>query len=388
MKKPIISAISLLSFAAGVSSYAYMLKKLIRLLSAASAGLIFLFPSCRVEHGPDLIVIDISKSRPVFESGALEESRLIQVSSEVSMGHIQKIQYAGGRFYWQDNDRHALHVTDTAGHWVKTIDKRGRGAEEYLELSDFFVNERDASLNLLSRPDKKHFKYSLDDFSLLGVARLPKMATSMYPRPGGYVLWMGNYSEDVRHPDNLWLTDELLKTEVSFLPIHPETESRYSMSSVAFSSLSDTVYYLDNYEQTVYAVSGRKCVPLWRFESRQEDLSVRRFQAVNGGFCLQVLCQGQYYLVFHDFHRQSTDVYSLEPCKGRYFHSFGEIVAMDAQGVYCLIDAWSLHRIWEGHDQYNDFESMFPAQIKRMREDFPEVDSAGNPFLAVYQWNL
>lgn len=365
-----------------------MLRKLIRLLSAASACLFLLFSSCRVEHGPDIIVIDVSKSRPVFESGALEESRLIQVSSEVSMGHILKVQYAGGLFYWQDEDRHALHVTDTAGRWVKTIDKRGRGAEEYLDLSDFFVNERDNTLNLLSRPDRKHFKYSLDDFSLLGVARLPKMATSMCPRPGGYVLWMGNYSEDVSHPDNLWLTDESLKTEVSFLPIHPETESRHSMSSTAFSSLSDTVYYLDNYERTVYAISGRTCSPLWRFESRQEDLSVRRFQAVNGGFYLQVLSQGQYYLVLYDARHQTTNVYSYEAYEEKYFHPFGEIVAMDAQCIYALIDASHLRRIWEGHDRYNDFESMFPAQIKRLREDFPEVDPAGNPFLAVYQWNL
>lgn len=349
-------------------------------------ALIFLLSSCGDEQGTEVIVIDITTSRPIFESAVLDESGLLQVSSEVSMGHIQKIQCVGSRFYWQDNDRQALHVTDTAGRWIRTIDRRGRGADEYLDLSDFFVDVKDGSLNLLSRQDRKHFKYSLDDYCLLRMARLPKMAVSMYPRQGGYILWMGNYSEDGRHPDNLWLIDEQLETETSFLPIHPETESRYSMSSVAFSSLHDTVYYLDRYERTVYAIYERNCVPLWHFEGRQDGLEVCRFQAINGGFCLQVLCQGQNYLVLHDVGHQATNVYSLEAYKGKYFHPFGEIVAMDAQCIYALIDASHLRRMWEGHDLYNDFESKYPTQIKRLREDFPVLDPEGNPFLAVYQW--
>ena len=37
-----------------------------------------------------------------------------------------------------------------------------------------------------------------------------------------------------------------------------------------------------------------------------------------------------------------------------------------------------------GKNEYNNFESQYPEQIKRLREKLPNINEEGNPFLIIY----
>ncbi|GHT61475.1 hypothetical protein AGMMS50239_12460 [Bacteroidia bacterium] len=78
---------------------------------------------------------------------------------------------------------------------------------------------------------------------------------------------------------------------------------------------------------------------------------------------------------------------SLEPYTGKYFFSFGQIIGFDEHAIYTIIESSDLKRMWDGKDEYNDFESTYPEQIKRLREKFSTVREDGNPFLVIYSIN-
>lgn len=51
----------------------------------------------------------------------------------------------------------------------------------------------------------------------------------------------------------------------------------------------------------------------------------------------------------------------------KYFISFEQIVGMDENAIYTLVEAASIKRNIEGKDEYNDFECIYPEQIKKIQ---------------------
>ena len=52
------------------------------------------------------------------------------------------------------------------GKLLHKISRKGRGAEEYLQLSDMFIDSRNRTLNLLSRIDEKLLVFDVDEYRL------------------------------------------------------------------------------------------------------------------------------------------------------------------------------------------------------------------------------
>jgi hypothetical protein len=73
-----------------------------------------------------------------------------------------------------------------------------------------------------------------------------------------------------------------------------------------------------------------------------------------------------------------------EAYMGKYFFSFGNIISIDENAIYAIISASHIKEICIGKNQFNDFITKYPEQIKSLREKFPHVDEEGNPFLVIY----
>lgn len=52
--------------------------------------------------------------------------------------------------------------------------------------------------------------------------------------------------------------------------------------------------------------------------------------------------------------------------------------------IYTSIEASEMKVFVTGKNEYNNFESQYPEQIKRLREKLPNINEEGNPFLIIY----
>ena len=67
-----------------------------------------------------------------------------------------------------------------------------------------------------------------------------------------------------------------------------------------------------------------------------------------------------------------------------HFFPFGKIVGIDENAIYTSIEASEMKVFVTGKNEYNNFESQYPEQIKRLREKLPNINEEGNPFLIIY----
>jgi hypothetical protein len=367
--------------------------------------------SLKNQAGDLIVPMDFSKEPiSVHEIGLISDVQVINLDCDkVIFGDVSKIVKYNNRIYLMDN-RHnnAILIYDTVGNFVHSISKYGQGPEEYLQLSDIFINPDDETLNIISRIDKKMLKYDLDGNRLIKINKLPKAFTRVAKTENGYIGYMGNYGEN-SDAYNVWVMSDSLKLLDSHFKIDPSWESRSFSDGTVFSSYKNQVYYIDPMmDYNIYRMMDSVLsVPYsfdmgsttWPDDAKKSDqydrLSIERrselinrfyyFQETPHHLIAQVLYKGQYLLCVYRKETSESCLTGLNAYTGKYFFSFGTIIGMDESAIYTLVDASSMKRMAAGNDGYNDYESRYPEQVKRLREKFPDIKEDGNPFLIVYQ---
>lgn len=283
----------------------------------------------------------------------------------------------------------------------------GNGPEEYIQLTDIFTNSMDTTLNLVSRMDRKILKYDLEGANFKQVEYLPKNFRQFSKLEDGYVGYMGNYIEDGKHPKNIFTLSKDLQIKGEFLEIDETWDSKVLDNGSVFSNYEDKTYFIQPMDFNVYSIGTDMISKTYYIDfgdkSWPQDLTeygdVRRvlretperyiqrfydFQETDNFLIIKLLIKGQYCLALYNKSTQETFVADLTPYTDKYFFPFGKIVGIDENAIYTSIEASEMKVFVTGKNEYNNFESQYPEQIKRLREKLPNINEEGNPFLIIY----
>ena len=192
--------------------------------------------------------------------GLLKDCTIVplETNDSVLIGEIDKVIFYETRLYVATfSPEQAVYIFNLQGKLLHKISRKGRGAEEYLQLSDMFIDSRNRTLNLLSRIDEKLLVFDVDEYRLVKTIRLPKAFVKMVSLENGYIGYMGNYSQDKNQPYNLWAMNSRYEIESQYMKIDSRWESR--MASIH--SLS--TYHLQTL--TFIVARGRICVLTIRY---------------------------------------------------------------------------------------------------------------------------
>lgn len=350
----------------------------------------------------------------IHASGLVKSVDIVSLDADsVMMGNIDRIVRNGELLYLLDKQQgKCVHVYTLDGRHISTIARQGHGSNEYAELSDVFVNPNDGTLNLLSRVDRKLLVYDRKGKRLMETKRLPKSFSSMAAiEGGGYVGYMGNFSEDKQQPYNFWTLSDALEITGQFGEILPFRESRTLPDQRVFSSFDEGVDLISEYSYAVGRIADgqTQAQPLFRYDFGKYDLPegltkeqlddpAKNFRLQNESVCnlylfqqtesyclALILLQGQYLLLRYDKSAGTTQALSLDTYEGDYVCGVSKILGMDEDYIMGLEDAASLYDIWVGHNEYNNFEELYPEQVKNLRRKFSKIDPDGNPFLILYK---
>jgi hypothetical protein len=346
----------------------------------------------------------------ILDIGLIYDMEILNLDcKEAVWGKIDKIIKYKNRIYLLDiYQTHSVIIYDTLGNFVNLIDKHGQGPNEYIQLNDIFIDEDDETFNLLSRSDRKVLKCDLDG-NILSVEKMPKMFSKMLKIKDGYFGYMGNAISDNEYPYNLWTLSNDMEVKKYFSEIDPTWNSRDWGGRTIFSSYRDITYYTgildfdvyslkDGIFSTAYTYDFGKCI--WPTAYRESDKydnllengngrllyisGISHFQETKNHLIADVVHQFQRKLCVYNKQTKKACIAMPDVYTDKYFCSFGDIIGYDETAIYSLVDAPDMKEVWVGKNEYNDFESQYPEQIKRLREKFPHIDEEGNPFLIIH----
>lgn len=221
---------------------------------------------------------------------------------------------------------------------------------------------------------------------------------------------MGNYTEDASQPYNFWVMDKDFKIIGRFGKIEPKIESRTRTSFRPFSTYNGQTNILSEFERYVMNLQDVETeamityfpdfgsynwpdVPDKTFRNDEEMFRLSNtyisypdmFQETDKDLIWYVIKQGQPHLLVYDKERKAARSYVLSRYVGDLLMSFGQVTGMNQKEILTIHDAARLYDVWKGHNQYNDFEKLYPKQVRNLRRQISKIDPEGNPFLVIYQ---
>ena len=212
-------------------------------------AIIILLSGCRTKPSgvSRCIHFDFTQEmKDVHTMGLLKDCTIVplETNDSVLIGEIDKVIFYETRLYVATfSPEQAVYIFNLQGKLLHKISRKGRGAEEYLQLSDMFIDSRNRTLNLLSRIDEKLLVFDVDEYRLVKTIRLPKAFVKMVSLENGYIGYMGNYSQDKNQPYNLWAMNSRYEIESQYMKIDSRWESK--MASIhSLSTYQDSLYYI------------------------------------------------------------------------------------------------------------------------------------------------
>lgn len=365
------------------------------------------------EFASDVIKCDMDKGVNIHESGVIRSMDIVQFQdSNVVMTNIAKVSAMDTVLYLLDMDANKVYLFSRTGNHIKTISNQGHASNEYLSISDMFIDEKKQTLNILSRLNRKLYIYDSNGEKLLDIVDLPKTFCKMERINGGYVGYMGNYSEDKKQPYNYWILDDNFIIKGYFGEINKFTESRSSRSFMPFGKCDDNLLVLSEMNRNVYLLKGNEDNPTSKYiydfgrfnmpdldnvDFKNDEIRFKlqnsyianplQIQETKGYILALVLHEGQKKIVSYKKSNKEVSVLNLEANTGEYLMNFGNVVSMNDKELYSFVEASHVFDIWTGYNQYNNFEEKYPVQIKNLRMKFKTVKSDGNPYMIVYKLN-
>lgn len=361
----------------------------------------------------EVITCNLDETTSIHDCGIIKNVEIIQLQdTNVYITQIDKVEWMDSMFYILDKGQNSIHIFTEKGTCVNSISRRGHGANEYMELNDFFVDEESHTINALSRLDKKLFIYDRMGERLLTTKTLPKSLFAIVKYSGGYVGYSANYIENKDQPYNFWVMDKDFTIVNHTVGIDRYLDSHMSLSLEPFSKCKDAVYMITEFSNEVSVIygSGINAQPVYVYDFGEyncPELSDEDFQNDMRLFSIKNTCitnplqiqvtdklvlalvihKGQERIIAYDKTAHKAKTLSLDAYTGKYFFSFGRVVNMDETGIYSVIEANRIYDNWIGHNEYNNFEKEYPTQIWNLRERIKSVDPDGNPFLIIYKFD-
>jgi hypothetical protein len=180
--------------------------------------------TAQTKTGDEILTVHLDFTRQpenIHEIGLIDNVRILSLDCEEAIfGEVNKIIRYEDHIYLMDKSQtRSVVVYDISGHFVNLISKQGKGPEEYIQLTDIFIDPDDNTLNVVSRVDKKILKYDITGNRLLEVKKTPKPFTRFSKMKDGYVGYMGNYGEDGKMPYKIWTMSPDMKPENHFFDL-------------------------------------------------------------------------------------------------------------------------------------------------------------------------
>ena len=355
------------------------------------------------------IKCDVDNTQSISESALIGDVNIISLQdSSATISSVNKVICIDSILYILDDKSQCLYLYKTDGAFLRAISDRGRASNEYLNLNDFFIDNVNGNINLVSQLEQKMLVYNHDATEFIETQKLPGKFARMECVEGGYIGYRGNYREN-EGDENFCIMGRDMRIKDSFSKINSNREYEYHAQTLPFSTYKGKVYFHNDTGLDIYGIGNADMQPSLNyvlncgehntpsFTRKDMDdfgkmmelynnyvMNIYQFQETNRYLLFLFLYQGIYCLNKYDKSSGESETLTLDYYIGKYFFNFGRVVGMTEDCIYSIVDANLIYAVWMGDETDGKYETEYPQQVQRLREKFEKVDPEGNPFLVTY----
>ena len=245
------------------------LKNLLIFLFAACCGVLY---SCSQDiSGQADKVIDLRDVEPYsvgissFTTGI--ETIKLETSEESMIGFFSSVRIDSVNIYIMDMLYRGIHIFRRSdGKYVSGFRKQGRGHGEYVDISDFFIDHGNNTLEILDGGTQRLLLYDLDTFDYISEIKIPVLAGKFEKSVDE-----GVYYFDTRHFTNYVNGEKTNSGVIAFDPSDMSCEVLFDYDlpenrsfNIRGFSVNETgeIYYSQMWDNTFYCIRGKKSVPV------------------------------------------------------------------------------------------------------------------------------
>lgn len=236
------------------------------------------------------------------------------------VGMIRDMEIGNSRIYISDLVTRSILVFDRFdGTFLSRLHKQGRGPGEYLEITDFCVDDAAGTIEIFDGSAGHLLTYDSNSFEFLESEDVPLLAS------GGFLKKDGIYYFDTHRMSNHIGEERTNSGIVSYNPdtkefkalfddIRPEGENRLFSINGFWRSPGNRLYYSQNWNDMVYEIKDNRAVPVLRVDPGRKGVpeSIRKGSYEQQekfidsgsegyrGFCLAYMNDGDMIIPFLD----------------------------------------------------------------------------------------
>lgn len=227
--------------------------------------------SCRQTPVSEAEIVDVSKAVPgqvlisSFTSGV--ETVRLETSEDCMIGGIGIVRLTEDRIYIMDIMYRGIYIFDRKdGNHLASFKKQGRGPGEYIDISDFYIDQKEKTLEILDTGTGRIFIYDLQSLDFVSEITLPVHTRNVNKSGGIYYLDTGRFSNEVdgkrTNSGVIAFDPETGTLKPLFDVVRPEEEYRYFNIRGFSRNGAGQIFYSQAWDNTFYQIENLEAKPV------------------------------------------------------------------------------------------------------------------------------
>lgn len=189
----------------------------------------------------------------------MEYTVLKAESTDYMFTHADKIVYKNNTFYildWVIPRTHKIIAFDKKGNPVLSLNKQGSGPGEYLQISDFDIDDTKDLWIMDGQSD--HLLHYSDECRFINSKKLPfEVSTIKFINGDMLFFVLSKWNMSDHKNEQILLSDTAFNIRKSMLNYDKSEDYSYAFSSFGFTELDGSVLYHQPISDTVYKISNK-----------------------------------------------------------------------------------------------------------------------------------
>ena len=200
-----------------------------------------------------------------------EEVKMIplEFTDDCILGEIEKIVMSDSCIFIMEGDNQkGIYVFDHTGKYLYRIGSRGQGPEEFVDLSDFSLNEEERLIYLYDLARTKVLVFSFEGDFIKDI-QMNYYADNFEYQNGLFYL----YRENVVYGDPLYslvIKDDKGKTVNKYYPV---IEKLSYTHDCIFRKLDNEILFVEDMRDSIFTIRGDKLTPRYIVDYKDKSMS-------------------------------------------------------------------------------------------------------------------
>lgn len=223
----------------------------------------------------DLVPQDVNVSS--FTTGV--ETVPLETGDDSRISMIRDIEIDSTRIYISDLITRSILIFDRSdGTFLSKLHKQGRGPGEYLEITDFCVDDEAGTIEVFDGSASGILlTYDINSLEFLESEDLPLLAHGGFLKKDGMYYFdthrRNNYIEGERTNSGLIsYNPETKEFKALFDDLRPKNENRSFHINGFWRSPGDRLYYSQLWNDTFYEITDNQAIPVLRVDPGRKDV--------------------------------------------------------------------------------------------------------------------